>query len=239
MLGQGKCCTMCAEVESRKHGFVSAIPLGTGASGLVSALQNDTSHDESNREAADAWQDLSAVPGFDVVIRLYHKKIYNLTYRLIGDLEEAADLTQETFVSAYKAYRRFRGSSEAVYPWLCRIAVNACRNRFKSKSRRVQHEALSLDEHIELEESAVTVQLADESGSPETHLERRELESKVQEAIQSLPPEYRMIVVLRDMHGLSYQEIAESTGVTMETLKTRLFRGRRMLRRRLEHYIGI
>lgn len=230
---------MCLEVGSREFGFLSTAALSADPFGLVSALRNDSPDDESDDEISDPREGAGTAPSFDVVIRLYHKRIYNLTYRLIGNVDEAADLTQETFVNAYKAFRRFRGSSEAVYPWLCRIAVNACKNKFKSKSRRVQHEALSLDQQIELEESAVAVQLGDESGSPESHLERRELESKVQDAIQSLPPDYRTVVVLRDMHGLSYQEIVEATGVTMETLKARLFRGRGMLRRRLQHYIGM
>ena len=176
-------------------------------------------------------------PNFETVLLLYHKKVYNLIYRLLGNSDEAADLTQESFVKAYKAYKWFHGEPEAVYPWLCKIAVNGCKNKFKEMSRRRQHEALSLDEPVGAEDSGLTLEPGDESMNPADMFERHELESKIQEAIQSLPPEFRVVVVLRDMQGLSYREIVDSTEMTLETVKIRLFRGREMLRRRLSPYI--
>jgi RNA polymerase sigma-70 factor (ECF subfamily) len=176
-------------------------------------------------------------PGFEAVLRQFHKRIYNFAYRLIGDADEAADLTQEAFVNAYKAYGRFQGSSQAVYPWLCKILVNGCKNKFREMNRRGRYEILSLDEPLESGESRIDVQIGDLSSSPEGVLQRRELEARIQESIQMLPPEYRIVVVLRDMQGLSYKEISDVTGITMENVKARLFRARAALRRKLQTYI--
>lgn len=170
-------------------------------------------------------------PSYEAVLRLYHRKVYNLAYRLLSDADEAADLTQETFVKAYKAYSKFQGTTEAAYPWLCRIAVNCCKNRFKELSRRKQYEAQSLDE------PTPGVPIADGTANPAGIVERRDLEIRIQDAVRALPPEFRIVVVLRDMQGLSYREIAEATGSTLEIVKVRLFRGRAMLRRRLSPYV--
>lgn len=176
-------------------------------------------------------------PSFEVLIQLFNKKIYNLSYRLLGNSDDAADLTQETFVRAYGAYPRFSGTLETAYPWLCRIAVNSCKNRFRELSRRQQYEALSLDD-IAADEPPIQISANDGSSNPVGAFERRELEAKVQEAIQALPPGIRVIVVLRDMQGLSYREISDVTGLTLETVKARLFRGRAVIRRRLSSYLS-
>ena len=205
-----------------------------GVQGLDAEPANHVPQGDSDETAA-----ANGRPSFETAIRLFHKRIYNLAYRLLGDFDEAADLTQETFVKAYKAYSRFRGTPEAVYPWLCQIAVNGCKDKFKKKSQRGRREILSLDESVEMGDSTMAFQVGDESANPASIYERRELEAKIQEAIQALPPEFRVVIVLRDMQGLSYKEIVDATGLTMETLKGRLFRGRAMLRRRLSPYIGI
>ena len=175
-------------------------------------------------------------PDFETVLQLYHKRIYNLIYRLLGNFDEAADLTQETFVNAYKAYPRFRGATQAVYPWLCQIAVNSCKNKYKEMDRRGSREAFSLDGHLG-EDSDISMEFGDDSANPEGIFERQELESRVLEAMQELPSEFRIVVVLRDMQGLSYKEISDATGLTLDLVKIRLYRGREILRRRLAPYI--
>lgn len=211
--------------------------MSTNVLGLIANFSRDLP--ENHAFQADEGRNAAAegLPSFETALRLFQKKIYNFTYRLLGDPEEAADLTQETFVKAYKTYSRFRGSSEAVYPWLCKIAVNSCKNRFKEIGRRNQYEVHSLDGLIDAEGSSMTFEIGDDSMNPAGMFEQHELEGKIQEAIQSLPPEFRIAVVLRDMQGLSYQEIVDATGQTMENVKIRLFRGREMLRRRLSPYI--
>lgn len=198
---------------------------------LVLALFSDLPENELPRPGGN--QDAIGRSSFETVLRLFHRKVYNLAYRLLGDRDEAADLTQETFVKAYKAYGRFNGASDAVYPWLCRIAVNGCKNRFRELQRRNRLEAWSLDGPA----NAQDIEIGDKSVDPAGIVERRDLEARVQEAIQSLPPEFRVVVILRDMQGLTYKEVADATGLTLETVKARLFRGRGILRRRFAPYL--
>ena len=200
------------------------------SSSLTAAFCSDRPEDNPSR-AGDGEIESCGKPSYEAVLRLYHRKVYNLAYRLLSDSDEAADLTQETFVKAYKAYSKFQGTTEAAYPWLCRIAVNCCKNRFKELSRRNRYEGRSLDDPIP------GVPIADGSASPANIVERRDLEIRIQDAVRALPPEFRIVVVLRDMQGLSYREIAEATGSTLEVVKVRLFRGRAMLRRRLSPYV--
>ncbi len=204
---------------------------------LIIALCSNLPEDHGTQAGAAQYTLTGPKPSFEVVLRAYHKRIYNLAYRLLGNSDEAADLTQETFVKAYKAYPRFQGAAEAAYPWLCQIAVNGCKNRFRELSRRDRFEARSLDEPIGSDELAFEAEIGDGSMNPAAVFERRDLEAKIQDAIQALPPEFRVVVVLRDMHGLSYKEIAEATGLTLEIVKVRLFRGRGLLRRRLSPYV--
>jgi RNA polymerase sigma-70 factor (ECF subfamily) len=177
-------------------------------------------------------------PNFETVLKQYHKKIYNLAFRVLGNADEAADLTQETFVKAYNAYSRFNGEGSALYPWLCRIAVNGCKNRFREISRRGQFEALSLDKPLEADGGEFSLDVSDESSDPAGIAQHREMEQMVQRAVTELPQEYRVVVVLRDMQGLSYKEIAEITGQKVDNVKVRLYRGRLILRRRLSNYIS-
>lgn len=177
-------------------------------------------------------------PSFETVLKQYHKKIYNLALRVLGNADEAADLTQETFVKAYNAYSRFQGEDSALYPWLCRIAVNGCKNRFREISRRVRFEAVSLDKPLETDSGGLSLELGDDSSDPAGIAEHREMEQMIQCAITELPQEYRVIVVLRDIQGLSYKEIAEATGQKIGNVKVRLYRGRQILRRRLSNYIS-
>jgi len=233
-----KCYTMCSLAGFRGSDAACALRRSIDALELAAALRGDQPEKRASRRDGDQAAAGDACPSFETVIQLFHKRIYNLVYRLLGDFDEAADLTQETFVKAYRAFPRFRGTLEAVYPWLCRIAVNSCKDKFEEKGRRRQYESLSLDESVEMEDSSLELQVGDESANPAAVYERRELEGKIQEAIQALPPEFRVVLVLRDMQGLSYKEIVDATGLTMEALKGRLFRGRGMLRRRLAPYLG-
>ena len=189
----------------------------------------------SSREDALAG---GALPDFETLLRLYHKRVFSLIYRLIGNPDEVADLTQETFVRAFRAYPRFRGSPTAVYPWLCRIAVNGCKNRFREIGRREKYEWRSLDDPVESGDDRLTLEMGDATGDPLRAVEQHELEGKIQEAIQALPPEYRTVLVLRDMQGLSYQEIADAAELSLEVVKVRLFRARGVLRRRLAPYLA-
>ena len=175
---------------------------------------------------------------FDELVDRYERRIFNLIYRIIGDFDEAADLTQDTFVAAYRAFDNFRADS-ATYTWLYRIAVNVCKNRFRERSRQRGVEALSLDDQeMCFIEHVTDGGLSEPIPTPEKALEREEMRRLVEEAITDLPEDYRIVAVLRDIHGLTYREIAEAVDLSIDVVKTRLARARGMLRRRLQHYLG-
>jgi RNA polymerase sigma-70 factor (ECF subfamily) len=165
---------------------------------------------------------------FDSLVDSYQKPIYNLIYRLLGDRDEAADVTQETFVAAYGSWRLFRGES-AAYTWLYRIAINQCKNRFRERDRRRQYEGPSVNDESWGDHRP--------SESPDGIVERRELKEMIEQAISRLPPDYRLVAVLRDLQGLSYADIAEAADLSVDVVKTRLARARGMLRKRLGAYL--
>lgn len=173
---------------------------------------------------------------FDALVAKYEKKIFNVIYRFIGDYEEATDLTQETFISAYRHFDRFRGEAK-VFTWLYQIARNLCINRVRQRDRQRALRIESLDQPRDLdEEDSITREVPDWSSSPQTVLEDKELRQRILAAIDSLPPDYKEVVVLREFQNMSYNDIVETTGLTLENVKTRLSRARAMLRRKLEPY---
>jgi len=174
---------------------------------------------------------------FDELVDRYERRIFNLIYRIIGDYDEAADLTQDTFVAAYRAFDNFRGDASA-YTWLYRVAVNVCKNRFRELDKRRDMEGLSLDDGETgigevITDSGITTPLP----TPERVVEREEMRRLVEDAIQSLPEDYRIVAVLRDLNGLTYREIAEAADLSVDVVKTRLARARGMLRKKLERYL--
>ena len=172
----------------------------------------------------------------DELLDRYEKPVFNLIYRLVGDIEEAADLTQDTFVAAYRSIGEFRGES-SVYTWLYRIAVNKCRNRFRQRDRRRACEGVSLDQVLDAEKVLRPVENSHLSLAPETSVMRNELRDRIERAISQLPPDYRVVAVLRDLHGLSYEQVSQATGLSVDVVRTRLARARGMLRRKLEAYL--
>lgn len=173
---------------------------------------------------------------FDALVAKYEKKIFNVIYRFIGDYEEATDLTQETFLSAFKHYDRFRGEAK-VFTWLYQIARNLCINRIRQRDRQRALRVELLDQPRDGEDDDHPArEVADWTDSPHTVLEEKELHQRILAAVQSLPPDYREVVVLREFQNLSYNEIVTATGLSLENVKTRLSRARAMLRRKLEPY---
>lgn len=172
---------------------------------------------------------------FNALLDKYHKKIFNVLLRMVGDFHEAADLTQDVFVQAYRALPSFRGDSK-IYTWLYRIAINRGKNRMKQIARGNSVVTGSLDDPIDAEEG-LTRDVPDHSAVPERMLERRELQVVVSEEINNLPPDFRLVVILRDIEGLSYRDMAEVIGISLEAVKSRLFRARSQLRERLRPYL--
>jgi len=175
-------------------------------------------------------------PPFEAVAEENRDRIYSVIYRLVGDHEEAADLTQDTFVAAYRAYERFRYEASA-YTWLYRIAVNLTKNRFEKHQRMDARQAYSLDEPVQLDSDEVSRQVEDWTLAPDRVAENDQLRAIVLQEVCNLKYDYREVVVLRDLEGLRYKEIADVLGCSVEAIKSRLFRARSVLRERLEELL--
>jgi RNA polymerase sigma-70 factor (ECF subfamily) len=174
---------------------------------------------------------------FEEVVEKYHQKVFNLVYRYLNDYDEAQDLTQDTFVRAHQSWATFRGESQ-VYTWLYRIALNLCHNRLKQLKRRQKVEAESLDQPVEGESEDMLREVPDLTLSPERLVENKELQQVIRRAIRQLPEDYKQVIILRDIEGFSYSDIAKMTGSSLEAIKSRLFRARTALKDLLRPYLS-
>lgn len=170
---------------------------------------------------------------FDRLVQERSGDVYALLYRLTDDPEEARDLTQETFLRAFQHIGRFRGEAD-LKTWIYRIAVNQARNRWRWWRRRRRDVTVSLDTSDDRTDEPLGMRLRDtESADPEQETLARERERTLLTALHSLSRSYRETVILRDIEGLSYEEIATTLEISIGTVKSRLARGREELRRRL------
>lgn len=164
------------------------------------------------------------VNAFETLVTEYEKGVYAIAQRMTGNPEDAADMTQETFIKAYNSLHSFRGDSKFSV-WLYRIASNVCLDFLRSRSRKP---TVSLS--VEDDEGEETeLDIADESQSPELLLERGLTRDAVRRGLQALPPDYRQILLLREIQGLSYEEIADVLRIEVGTVKSRIFRARKRL----------
>lgn len=165
---------------------------------------------------------------FNCLVAAYQDRVYNLCRRMLGSPEAAADATQETFLSAYRSVGSLR--SAAVKSWLFRIASNACIDEIRRHRRQA---AVSLDAPSPDADPDRTLDLPDPTESPERAALRSELSEALQAELLRLPPDQRLAVILCDLQGLGYGEIAASMGGSVGTVKSRISRGRARLRERL------
>ena len=164
------------------------------------------------------------VNAFEKLVTEYEKAVYAIALRMTGNAEDAADMTQETFIKAYNSLQSFRGDSKFSV-WLYRIASNVCLDFLRSRSRKP---TVSLS--VEDDEGEETeLDIADESQSPEQLLERGLTRDAVRRGLETLPPDYRQILLLREIQGLSYEEIADTLSIEVGTVKSRIFRARKRL----------
>ncbi len=162
------------------------------------------------------------IQAFNDLVELYQRQVYNLALRMLGNAETAEDAAQDTFISAYGAIARFRGGSFKA--WILRIAANSCRDKMRVARRA---SVTSLDNLI----AEAGDFIADEAEeSPEDYAQRRELGRHLAESLVRLPEDQRLVVVLSDVQELTYEEIAQVTGASLGTVKSRLNRARSRLR---------
>ena len=165
------------------------------------------------------------VASFNELVRLFEGRVYNLCYRMLGDADSAADAAQDAFLSAFRNLRSFRGGS--FRSWMLRIATNTCYDVLRVRKRRP---SVSLDIEADDESASSPLQIADTAESPDDFALRRELAAAIQDGLTALPDEQRIVLILSDIQGLAYEEIAQITNSNLGTVKSRLSRGRARLR---------
>ncbi len=157
--------------------------------------------------------------------------IYRFAQRLCGEADAAKDIVQDTFLNAYRGFKKFRGDAQ-VSTWLYTIASRACL-RMRRKRKGEPERELSLEEFIPTSEGEFKLQIPMDGLTPEEALQNKELRRALDQAIEKLPPKYRMVLVLRDMEGLSAKEVGTIMGLNERAVKSRLHRARLFVRREL------
>jgi RNA polymerase sigma-70 factor, ECF subfamily len=172
------------------------------------------------------------VESFGILVERHQKKMLNTAFRIIGDYEEACEAVQESFLSAYRALPGFKGDS-LFLTWLTSIVVNHAKNKLSQHKTRSRYIAVSIDEPAETDEGRLKHEHASYDDSPHERLEKGELDKRVQQCICMLEPEYREVLVLREIQGYSYEEMSEMLKLPEGTIKSRLFRAKGFLKDRL------
>jgi len=171
---------------------------------------------------------------YDELVRVYHAQIFQVAYRMLGDSSDAADVVQEIFLKVFRNINGFKGES-ALKTWIFRIALSEILNRLRWWKRRFKHATVSLDD----KNGGTGYRLSDVRPTPERALECKEQEVAIQRALGKLSSDHRSIIVLRDIEGFSYTEIAEVLGISIGTVKSRLARARADLKQSLMRYLSV
>jgi len=169
---------------------------------------------------------------FDQLVVKHKNKLFNMVYWFLGDYQEANDCAQEIFIKVFKGIKKFRFES-AFSTWLYRIAINTCKNKLKSSAYRWEKRTVPFENPDSSKEGNRSYEIQNGSLSPANELEKKEKIMRIQKAVNSLPREQNRVIVLRDIQGLTYQEIADITGLNLGTVKSKLSRARMELRNRL------
>lgn len=170
---------------------------------------------------------------FRQLVEQYERRVFNIITPLIGDPEEADDITQEVFIKVYRSLSSFRGTAQFSV-WLYRITVNLCLDRLKHRRRRP--EAVSLDRLLEQAEGELDVLFRDSSPDAAETLDQARLQHTVQAMLNTLTPEHRLVISLKDLEGYSQEEIAAILNCPVGTVKSRLTRAREALKERLRPF---
>jgi RNA polymerase sigma-70 factor (ECF subfamily) len=198
-----------------------------------------------SKKTIDADEDIEFVlacqkgdtEAFEALVERHQKKILNIAYRMVGDYDEACDVSQEAFIAAYKSIKKFKAEAK-FSTWLYRIVVNCAKNRLKQLRGKERREGFSLDKSGEVKTEEISNQSFINAADPGVQMENREREINVQKCITSLDEEYREVLVLRDIQGFSYEEIQAILKIPDGTVKSRLSRARNALKDCLAKVIG-
>lgn len=165
------------------------------------------------------------IQSFERLIKDYQKMAYNVAYRIMGNEEDAKDMTQEALIKVFKNLKKFRMDS-SFSTWLYRIVMNTCKDELRKKKMKV----ISIDQPIETGDGQVYMELEDQRLKPDEIVASKETQKEVHQALQEVNETNRMVVVLRDIKGFSYSEISDIMDVPVGTIKSRINRGRQELK---------
>jgi len=165
---------------------------------------------------------------FDLLVRKYQHKLVSVISRYVNDWSECQDVAQEAFVRAYRAIGSFRGDAQ-FYTWIYRIAINTAKNWLVSQGRRPPTEDVAVEDAVQFDGAT----RLHESATPERELMREEIERTVFATVEALPEELKIAITLREVDGLSYEEIAEAMNCPIGTVRSRIFRAREAIDERL------
>jgi RNA polymerase sigma-70 factor, ECF subfamily len=169
---------------------------------------------------------------FDELVQRHHKQAYNIAYRMTGNHADAEDLTQEAFIRAFRFFGQYR--RELPFEnWLYRIMSNVFVDMLRRKPKA---HIRSIDQPIQTEDGEAVMEIADTAMTPEEMVLSAELDSRIQSALMTIPEDFRLAVVYADIEGLSYEEIADAMRCSIGTVRSRLHRGRKLLREKLKTY---
>ena len=181
-----------------------------------------------NELVESAREEPEVINNFDEIVENYSDFVYNVAYRMMGKPEDAEDVSQDAFISAYRAFERFRGESK-VTTWLYRITVNAALRKLRKEKKARTLTSTGLDDVV----------IADWSDAPERFATNSELGNKIKEGIAMLPADLQAAVVLRDVEELSNSEAADILDITVSSLKSRLHRGRILIRKHMDEFLKV
>lgn len=170
---------------------------------------------------------------FDLLVRKYQHKVIGVISRYISDWSECQDVAQETFIRAYRAIAAFRGDSQ-FYTWIYKIATNTAKNHLVSQGRRPPTDDIAIDDAVLLDGGT---RLKD-GATPERELMRQEIEQTVFDTVEQLPEDLKIAITLREVDGLSYEEIAETMNCPIGTVRSRIFRARDAIDQKLRPLLG-
>jgi len=174
---------------------------------------------------------------FKELVLRYQRKVYMIVYSMISNHQEALDKVQEVFLRVHRHLPSFEGTS-SFYTWMYRIAVNICIDHYRRRKLQSYEYDDSFRHGPALQEEVFPVVSSASRETPTGRLLREELAAKIRDALDKLPPKHRQVLILRELEGLSYQEIADVVGISIGTVMSRLFHARKKMQSRLSHYVN-
>ncbi len=170
------------------------------------------------------------IEAFEILIEEHQKKVFNIALKMLGNYHDANEIAQEAFIKAFKSIKGFKGNS-SFSTWVYRIAVNVCLDELR---KRKKNKLIYIDDEIKNEDGEIKREFPDDTYAPETVAETNEIRRKVNSAISALPEEHRIVIILRDINGMSYGEISKITNSPEGTVKSRINRARNALKELLK-----